>query len=200
MSTGLTPFPKIARLSRDIVVTEKLDGTNAAVRVIDSNDISAAAFVNVPDSDPLAQVGDHLFLFAQSRTRLITTSDDNFGFAAWVVANAQELATLGPGCHFGEWWGRGIQRNYELSERRFSLFNTARWAEQRPACCDVVPTLYAGPFATDVINGALFTLAGAGSVAAPGFAKPEGIVIWHEAARQLFKKTIEGDEVPKGRA
>ncbi len=28
--------------------------------------------------------------------------------------------------------------------------------------------------------------------------KPEGIIVWHEAARQMFKVTCEGDEKPKG--
>lgn len=30
--------------------------------------------------------------------------------------------------------------------------------------------------------------------------KPEGIVIFHTAARQMFKVTIENDESPKGAA
>jgi hypothetical protein len=33
-----------------------------------------------------------------------------------------------------------------------------------------------------------------GSRAAPGFANPEGVVIYHEAARIMFKKTFEKDE------
>ena len=30
---GFTPFPKIARLYRDIIITEKIDGTNASVHI-----------------------------------------------------------------------------------------------------------------------------------------------------------------------
>jgi hypothetical protein len=80
----------------------------------------------------------------RSRSRWITPDDDNFGFAAWVEANRDELLTLGPGRHFGEWWGSGIQRGYGLpkGEKRFSLFNVSRWGESRPACCHVVPVLY----------------------------------------------------------
>lgn len=37
-----------------------------------------------------------------------------------------------------------------------------------------------------------------GSVAAPGFMKPEGIVIFHTAGQWMLKKTIEQDDVPKG--
>jgi hypothetical protein len=36
-----------------------------------------------------------------------------------------------------------------------------------------------------------------GSQAARGFMRPEGVVIFHVASGQLFKKTIEGDEQPK---
>ena len=41
-------------------------------------------------------------------------------------------------------------------------------------------------------------LSRAGSVAAPGFMNPEGIVMFHIAANVCFKKTIEKDEQPKG--
>jgi hypothetical protein len=171
-------FDKIARLSRNCVVTEKIDGTNASITITDEG----------------------LFLLG-SRTRWITTTDDNFGFAKWAAANEEELRKLGPGTHYGEWWGLGIQRSYGLKEKRFSLFNTARWSDDavRPACCSVVPVLYSGVFRTGHIDMALEVLHSDGSVAAPGFMKPEGVVIWHEAARTYFKKTIEKDEAPKSK-
>jgi hypothetical protein len=37
-----------------------------------------------------------------------------------------------------------------------------------------------------------------GSISAPGFMDPEGIVIFHTAARIMFKKTFKGDEGGKG--
>ena len=37
-----------------------------------------------------------------------------------------------------------------------------------------------------------------GSYAAPGFMKPEGIVIYHTAANMGFKKTFEKDSEGKG--
>jgi hypothetical protein len=105
---------------------------------------------------------------------------------------------LGPGRHFGEWWGQSIQRNYGLDEKRFSLFNTNRWnADNVPACCHVVPVLYEGPFCDNAIEACIDDLRMYGSAAAHGFMKPEGIVIWHTAARMYFKKTLENDEVPK---
>jgi len=38
-----------------------------------------------------------------------------------------------------------------------------------------------------------------GSIAAPGFMKPEGIIIYHTAGNLYFKKTIENDEKYKGK-
>ena len=53
-------FPKIARLSRECEITEKLDGTNASITITE----------------------DGQFLTA-SRTRWITPADDHYGFARW---------------------------------------------------------------------------------------------------------------------
>jgi hypothetical protein len=171
------PFPKIGRLSRDMIVTEKLDGTNACI--------------HIPEVGPW-QVG--------SRTRWITPQDDNFGFAAWVRDNAEELSKLGVGTHFGEWWGAGIQRKYGLQEKRFSLFNVSRWnADTLPTCCAVVPTLYVGNFDTQEIERVMADLWSGGSHAAPGFMNPEGVVIFHTQSGAMFKKTFEKDDAGKGK-
>lgn len=175
-------FPKIARLNREVIVTEKLDGTNACVIVSD----------------------DGLEIGAQSRSKLITPEDDNYGFAKWVQANKAELLKLGPGHHFGEWWGQGIQRNYGLTEKRFSLFNVSRWSndETRPACCSVVPTIVKGApgDSFSVAYKALEELRTKGSFAAPGFMKPEGIVAFHVQGYVMFKATLEKDEEWKGKS
>ena len=172
-------FPKMPRLSREIFITEKIDGTNASVAITE----------------------DGAFLTG-SRTRWITPHDDNYGFSAWAHDNREELMKLGPGVHFGEWWGLGIQREYGMDRKVFSLFNVHRWEDDsvRPACCSVVPVLYRGPFDTETINGTLAVLAVEGSAAAPGFMDPEGIVIFHTAANLCFKKTIRKDDVPKALA
>lgn len=169
------PFGKIARLSRECVVTEKLDGTNACV-----------------------YIGEDGSFLTASRTRWITPEDDNYGFARWAQEHKAELMELGHGHHFGEWWGAGIQRKYNIPEKRFSLFNVAKWGKVRPACCHVVPVLYRGRFDTHEIDCAITALRIAGSAAAPGFMQPEGVVVFHEAAGQLFKKTCAHDEEPKG--
>lgn len=173
-------FPKIARLKRSCVITEKIDGTNASV-----------------------WVGEDGELRFGSRTRWITPTDDNQGFARWATEHADELRTLGPGHHFGEWWGSGIQRRYGLSEKRFSLFNVSRWSAESPtplpACCSLVPVLYAGPFNDAAVDAALAELRANGSVAAPGFAKPEGVIVYLTAARTMFKVTLEKDDEPKSK-
>jgi ATP-dependent RNA circularization protein (DNA/RNA ligase family) len=51
-------FPKIARLSRECCITEKIDGTNAQVVITEDGQVLAG-----------------------SRTRFITPEDDNYGFA-----------------------------------------------------------------------------------------------------------------------
>ena len=110
------------------------------------------------------------------------------------------MQKLGPGRHFGEWWGRGIQRNYSLPARRFSLFNSERWITERPSCCDVVPVLFDGIFDTNPIRGVLSKLEKEGSIASPGFMNPEGIVVFHVAANTGFKKTLHKDEMSKYQA
>lgn len=175
MTYEFEAFPKMPRLSREIIITEKIDGTNAQVFIADDGTILAG-----------------------SRTRWITPADDNFGFAAWVEKNADELRNLGPGRHFGEWWGTGIQRKYGQDRKRFSLFNVSRWSEERPSCCDVVPTLYRGDFTTEAVDDTIAVLRDTGSMAAPGFMQPEGVIVFHLAGNVGFKKTLEKDEVPKG--
>lgn len=207
-------FQKVPRLNRGMVVTEKIDGTNASVHIVTAEEDSAAFEAsNVLTSQwsmPVA-VRQGFVIRAGSRTRWITPDDDNFGFAAWVLQNADELVQLGVGRHFGEWWGRGIQRGYGLDHRRFSLFNTGRWtamqpsplavatdATPAPACCDVVPVLYRGPFSTWQVNQCLTRLSTYGSLARPGFQNPEGVMVYHEAAGAMFKATLKDDDKPKG--
>lgn len=189
-------FPHMPRLRREIVITEKIDGTNAQIYIGE----------------------DGSQLCAGSRNRWVSVENDNFGFARWVQDNKTELLKLGPGRHFGEWWGSGIQRGYGLKEKRFSLFNVSRWDEvlfaqkqserfqkhlgtspwcPPPACCFVVPILYRGPFSESAINSVSLDLLSNGSAAAGGFDNPEGIVIYHTAAKQCFKRTFEHDATGK---
>lgn len=192
-------FPKIARLSRECVITEKIDGTNGVIAIGENGEFNVG-----------------------SRSRWITPEQDNHGFARWAHDHKDELLKLGPGRHFGEWWGSGIQRGYGLQkgEKRWSLFNVIRWClhgeiPQRiptgdpriekyqdvlPACVGLVPALYRGLFTTRACETAIGELINFGSRAALGFEKPEGIVVFHIAGNVGFKKTIEKDDEWKGKA
>jgi hypothetical protein len=185
-------FPKIARLSREVIVTKKIDGTNGTI-----------------------YIGDDGEFLVGSRTRWITNENDNHGFARWAIDHQGDLMKLGPGWHRGEWWGSGIQRGYGLpkGEKRFSLFNTIRWClcgtepqvisedekgnakmqDVLPACCSLVPVLWRGLFSTGEIEATLICLAVEGSRAALGFRPAEGIVIYHVAGNIAFKKTLGSD-------
>jgi hypothetical protein len=193
-------FEKLKRF-REIIVTEKIDGTNAQVII---------------DEEGVVRAG--------SRTRLITPEKDNYGFAAWVARNDDALrSVLGIGRHFGEWFGAGIQRRYGLDHKRFALFNTHRWAhlndpgfwaakrkvtavtpdgqvtegEGLPSplegvlCC--VPELYRGPFDTAAVDFELIKLETNGSRAVPGFKDPEGVVVFDLQTGAKWKRTLDGD-------
>ena len=181
------PFPKIPRFFREIVITEKIDGTNASLSFDESG----------PDS-----------MLVGSRNRWVTPDNDNFGFAGWATPRREALfALLGPGHHFGEWYGVGIQRGYNLVASRFARFNTKRWAGVRDEIeskgldlpnVECTPILYTGPILGNVIGDTLLILKGVGSVAVPGFMNPEGIVVYHKAANTVFKATLDDNDNHKG--
>lgn len=216
-------FDKIARLSREVVVSEKLDGTNAQVCIVKREEAEKLREAGV--ITPVALFVDaEIEVYAGSRNRWLTLSQDNYGFAGWVSRNVEELKKLGPGRHYGEWWGNGIQRKYGLKEKRFSLFNTSRWfpvdptnsevagvwtphsiqpepdkivVDMGPACCYVVPVIWRGIFDSQEVENFCDMLRIEGSFAARGFMDPEGVVIYHTAANLYFKKTLKNDETPK---
>ncbi len=194
--TEFIGFPKIARLSRDVVITEKIDGTCGVIFI-----------------------GEDGEFLVGSRARWITTEQDNHGFARWATEHKEELIQLGPGRHFGEWWGSGINRGYGLpkGEKRFSLFNTIRWClhgsepqqiptgdpriikmqNVLPKCCFLVPVLYRGLFDTEIIDSYLDFLKTYGSMAVLEYNRPEGVVVYHISGNVAFKKTIINDEKGK---
>ncbi len=175
--TDFQGFGKMPRLCRDIIITEKIDGTNAQIFITDEDE----------------------FLVG-SRTRWITPEQDNFGFARWAYENEAMLReALGPGQHFGEWWGSKIQRRYGLDHKRFSLFNAGRWGQTTfgQGIIHIVPILYEGPFSLEVVDECLLKLRNEGSVAAPGFDNPEGVAVWHTSARMSFKKTLDHNDEHK---
>ena len=188
-------FPSLTRFSHGWTVTEKIDGTNACV-YITGDDEDGVNYTNV-----IAEIGGFA-VFAQSRNNLITPENDNAGFARFVKDNAEALVvTLGAGRHFGEWVGKGInKRGYNLDQKVFALFNTARWrGVELPDRVRVVPVLAEGYMGEPGAEfaGIMEDLKNVGSAFAPGFMDPEGIVMRHNPSGALFKKTFDYDEQGK---
>jgi hypothetical protein len=187
-------WPKIPRLENEIYhISEKIDGTNACIIIqpwLDTNQPKPIEEINT-DTECYG-------IWAQSRTCLIYPDKDNFDFAKWVQNNAEQLVTdLGPGYHFGEWWGLGINRGYGLNHKRFSLFNPTK----QSSICYNVPLLISNE---EEINKWLqesplnlrleywkeqFKLNG--SYAAPGYMRPEGLIVYAEKAKTYWKVIID---------
>jgi hypothetical protein len=221
-------FKSIPRLSKECIITEKIDGTNAQIVIMSFAQINDAfcgketSYVEdflekyclyVHPENPHIPDKQKFYVFAGSRNRWLDTSSngDNFGFAKWVQENALDLVLeLGEGRHYGEWMGLGVQRGYGLQEKRFYLFNVNRWHKDEPRlvsvdpktkvekytkkcpdCCHVVPVLDTGIFSDNLVTRNMDYLQSNGSVAVPGFMNPEGIVVYHKASSQLFKKTFD---------
>lgn len=153
-----------------IVISEKIDGSNAQIYIDDSGNIKAG-----------------------SRNRWIDTSSDNFGFAKYVEQNAEELKKIGKGRFYGEWWGQGIQRGYELTEKRFTLFYR-KGVDYLPDFVRFAPILYKGEYSEQAIADTMADLKTNGSRAAPGYMNPEGIIIQFYNSDGIYKKTFELDK------
>lgn len=176
------------RLSNEVFhITEKIDGINGCIIIQPYNVID----FDTKESLLYYQEDTTLAIYAQSRNRLINPHDDNYGFAKWVQDNASILMReLGPGYHYGEWWGKGINRGYGLEERRFSLFNPTK----KCSICYNVPSLISiscGVYLDGHIFNVIDELKEAGSLAAPGYMYPEGVVIYTEKAKCSWKVIIE---------
>jgi hypothetical protein len=217
MSSDYPSFGKIPRFHRDCMITEKLDGSNGLVEI--SRVPDGAGHVQGAGIFPVDTPEGTCLVRAGSRNRWLTPEQDNYTFSRWAGENATELVKLGEGRHYGEWFGKGIQRGYGLPDRRFALFNAARWfdprnrdgshfnqflpnVEQCPEVVTVVPILSIN--GADILNAAVELIRGGmestGSIAVPGFPNPEGIMVFHMAGRHFYKILFDGDNVPKGGA
>lgn len=181
-------FSDIERFNSQVTITEKIHGTNAQVYVFEYTS------TNGQSHEPRMGVR------AGSRTRIITPEDDNYGFARWVHDNADGLIkTLGPGLHFGEWFGSGINSGYNLTkgEKRFALFNVHRWEKVDLSAVPglaVVPVLYRGPYRDGIVTEVMTTLKAMGSQAVQGFMNPEGVVIRFDRNGAMFKQVFTAEE------
>lgn len=171
-------FAKIPRLEKECIITEKIDGTNAQIYITKSGKI-----------------------YAGSRNRWLVPGKrtDNYGFAEWVKENEETLRYLGPGRHYGEWFGRGINRGYGLDVRYFALFNVDYWQKLNIASKAIlgekgvvcVPVVGIGNLGDKVVEKTMALLKHKGSILVPRYHCPEGIVIYHTASNKLFKKTFD---------
>lgn len=177
---------KTARLLSDVVITEKIDGSNCAIIIEEITDQLKNGPVIIEDGFKAFNIG------AQSRNRLITPEDDHQGFAAWVQDNADSLAAiLGPGTHFGEWTRKGLKRP------KFFLFNTARWFDvETDYGLECVPIMYFGRYYEGLVAEQLKLLENFGSAAYD--APPEGVVIFWKADNTLKKAFCSGVSKQKG--
>lgn len=169
-------FDKISKFTGiAMTITQKIHGTNAQIRIYEQDGVIKCQ--------------------ASSRTRDIFVGDDNYGFARYVKDNEAEIIEkLGPGTHFGEWAGPGINSGEGLTEKTFVIFNHYRFPPERPLPKQmvVVPVLYHGKYDDNAVNEVMQKLKTEGSVLAPGFMRPEGVVI--EVAGKKYKKVFDAEE------
>lgn len=165
-------WDKTTRLFSDVILTEKLDGSNCAINI--------------------EATVDGFNIGAQSRNRLITVYNDHQGFARWVASNVLELNDiLGAGRHYGEYVTKG------LKQPRFFLFNTERWSGvETDFGLDCVPIMYYGRYYEGLVAEQLKLLENFGSAAYD--APPEGVVIYWKADKTLKKAFCAGVSKQKG--
>jgi len=190
-------FPKIPHSNKEkVIVTEKLDGINGQIAIITASlayynyhksiIIAVEAIPEDPDNFYMMLVGSH--------NRYITPEQDNFGFATWVKDNSEELFKLGDGRHYGEWYGKGIQRGYGLEDKRFALFDALRFGAHNPntpKCCEVVTILESTSQEDLNLTHWLNVLHDSGSVHVEGFLQPEGVVATYIRSGSRVKRTLE---------
>ncbi len=193
-------WPKTSRLFSPIVVSEKIDGTNGQVYIVPVDDPHTPFHPRCTARVGVGLNPEHQYdVYAGSRNRWVKPGDDNLGFAAWVYDNVELLiTTLGEGRHYGEWFGQGIQRGFGGQGKYFALFNAVRWKDI-PNCVShyhevpglrAAPILYSGEYDPDVLWAVKDELSRYGSVVAPGFYNPEGLIVHFVHNRTNFKVII----------
>jgi hypothetical protein len=170
--TKFIGFPKMSRdIIGDVIITEKLDGTNACV-IIENGEI----------------VG------VQSRKRMINVDDDNYGFASYISQNEELILKLGDGYHYGEWCGLGIQKNpHNLDAKYFYLFDTRRWNtdNEPPEGIRRTRTLYTGTLNSNTVEDCMKQLE---LYAEENNYKAEGVVVRYILLRINEKHTFKNSK------
>lgn len=177
MDPKFESFPDIKKLgTAALFITQKIHGSNAQVYVFQKEDGS-------------------LDLAVGSRNRWIAPGNDNYGFAEMVYANKQAfIDSLGPGRHYGEWAGPGINSGEGLMQKTFVLFDHWKYPPERPLPPNtvIVPVLYAGAFDLGKVEETMNDLKTNGSKLVPGYMRPEGVVV--NMKGQRYKKVFEAEE------
>jgi hypothetical protein len=170
-------FPDIKKLgSAALFITQKIHGSNAQVFIFQQEDGS-------------------LDLRCGSRSRWIAPGNDNYGFAEMVYANKQAfIDTLGPGRHYGEWAGPGINSGEGLKVKTFILFDHWKYPPERslPPNTVVVPVLFSGAFDLSRVQECMDDLKANGSKLVPGYMNPEGCVVRIKGER--YKVVFQAEE------
>jgi len=201
-------FPEIKKLSSvKFSITQKIHGSNAQIMIVPL-DPEIAIFRKSNKDVGIVELNGQYFDFrCGSRTRWIVPGDDNYGFAAFAYANKEAFVEkLGPGQHFGEWAGLGINSGEGLKEKFFILFDYWRYDPAiLPPQTVLVPVLYKGKFDLGQVKIAMDDLKTNGSKLALGFMHPEGVVVQIIGSRYKEVFTAEetqwtksrGDKAPK---
>jgi hypothetical protein len=130
-------------------------------------------------------------IFIGSRARWLSEKEDNHGFYKWVVERQDYIKdNVPPGRYYGEFVGKGIQRGYGLDIKRFYLFSTySSFEDGEENGFYQVPVLSMTTNLHEAARDAEYLYA-AGSVAVPGFMKPEGVVVRSSLTGQAWKHII----------
>ena len=164
-------------------ITEKIDGTNGLIEI-------------------------SRFVCFGSRNRYINTQDDNSGFATFFSKYQKELEDIfiaidnekqgcieAPLLIYGEWFGKGIQRGYNLEAKFFMPFSeyfATKMIDAGIPHIEMPVTLYSGKFSIEALDGCMNKLKDEGSQVIPGYNRPEGVVIYFPTYNFRLKETFEG--------
>lgn len=180
-------YPKTPRLEQETVtISEKVDGTNGVLY------IHKPHLCDVTNGIELSP-----YVLAGSRSKWLQDegkkSWDNHGFGAWVAEHASELHNLPAGFHYGEWYGKGINHGYGMTDRKFMLFNRKRYErlEDLPKCVeletiieDEVPVYEL----LSVIDRIKNEVSVKGSYHVPGQAMVEGLIMRFRLSAKVYKE------------
>lgn len=195
-------FPKIPRVDKlNITITRKYDGTNAQI-LIGYESCGCWAMNEVDCEGPIC-VNDNtdldLGIKAGSRNRWLEPENDNYGFCKWVYDNSQELiAFLGPGRHYGEWCGPGINSGEGFTEKTLVLFDQYRYDRTKLPKNVIIAASISLINLNNLIQGRLDilkTILESTDQLKGNQAGIEGVVI--NVAGSLFKHVYREEDIPK---